>query len=93
MKALVIANTLALSFVGMAGTAFAEPARAANTAAVVIPGASANTTTPGTSAPKEQNGARRYCIVDTVTGSRIPVKECRTRADWLKQGFDPLDPK
>jgi hypothetical protein len=93
MKALVIANTLALSLVGVAGTAFAEPARAANTAAVVNPGANTNTANPGTSAPKDQTGTRRYCVVDTITGSRVPVKQCRTRADWLKEGFDPLDPK
>lgn len=32
----------------------------------------------------------RYCVVNTVTGSRISHKTCRTRADWLKEGFDPL---
>ncbi len=34
----------------------------------------------------------RYCVVSTVTGSRIPVKECKTRKDWLAEGFDPLNP-
>ena len=32
----------------------------------------------------------RYCVVDTLTGSRIPTKQCRTRDDWLKRGFDPI---
>ena len=32
----------------------------------------------------------RYCIRDTVTGSRVPVKVCHTRKEWLDQGFDPL---
>ena len=35
----------------------------------------------------------RYCIKDTVTGSRIPLKACYTRRDWLARGFDPLAPK
>jgi len=36
---------------------------------------------------------RQYCIVDRVTGSRIPVKVCKTRKEWMKEsGFDPLNP-
>lgn len=30
-----------------------------------------------------------YCIRDTVTGSRIPRKSCKTRVEWMAQGFDP----
>jgi hypothetical protein len=32
----------------------------------------------------------RYCVVETLTGSRIPVKQCQSREDWMAQGFDPL---
>jgi hypothetical protein len=32
----------------------------------------------------------RYCVQSTNTGTRIPVRECRTRAEWLDLGFDPL---
>lgn len=32
----------------------------------------------------------RYCVEQLVTGSRIPVKTCATRAEWLERGFDPL---
>ena len=52
---------------------------------------------PTTEAPQAApTGARvatsktKYCIVDTVTGSRIPVKTCKTRGEWLDRGFDPL---
>ena len=55
------------------------------------------TAAPTTEAPQvAQDGARvpnaktKYCIVDLVTGSRIPVKTCKTREAWLEQGFDPL---
>lgn len=34
--------------------------------------------------------ALRYCVVDTITGSRVPRRECHTRTEWLDQGFDPL---
>jgi hypothetical protein len=32
-------------------------------------------------------------VKDTVTGSRMPLKVCQTRKDWLARGFDPLAPK
>lgn len=35
----------------------------------------------------------KYCLVDTVTGSRIPQKVCKTRDAWMHDdGFDPLNP-
>ena len=34
----------------------------------------------------------RYCIVDTITGSRIAKRECKTRDAWMREdGFDPLN--
>lgn len=36
---------------------------------------------------------KKYCIVDAVTGSRIPQKVCKTREAWMREdGFDPLNP-
>jgi len=32
----------------------------------------------------------KYCVVDTLTGSHVRQKICRTRKEWLGQGFDPL---
>ena len=32
----------------------------------------------------------RYCVKGEVTGSRLRHKQCRTRAEWLRDGFDPL---
>jgi hypothetical protein len=29
-------------------------------------------------------------VVETLTGSHIPTKQCRTRDEWLKRGFDPI---
>jgi hypothetical protein len=29
---------------------------------------------------------KKYCISFTVTGSLLPQRECRTRADWEAQG-------
>jgi hypothetical protein len=34
----------------------------------------------------------RYCVMETTTGSRIARKTCRTRDEWLADGFDPLAP-
>ncbi|WP_423601978.1 hypothetical protein [Sphingomonas sp. MS122] len=55
-------------------------------------------TKPGTPAPESTEQAKPvkdkvYCVQDVPTGSRLIRKDCRTRAEWLKEGFDPLDPK
>jgi hypothetical protein len=41
----------------------------------------------------EPSPQTKYCIVDTVTGSRIAKKVCKTRDAWMREdGFDPLNP-
>lgn len=32
-----------------------------------------------------------YCVVETLTGSRLRTKACRTREQWIATGFDPLE--
>ena len=32
----------------------------------------------------------RVCIVDRITGSMIPVRQCKLLADWRAEGVDPL---
>lgn len=60
------------------GRAPAEPASTTSTTALV----QAPSAKPAT--------AKRYCVIDSVTGSRLPHKTCQTREQWLDQGFDPL---
>ena len=57
-------------------------------------------TKPGTPTPAAQASPdakpvkdKRYCVQAAVTGSRLVRKDCRTRAEWLVMGFDPLDQK
>ncbi len=33
---------------------------------------------------------QKYCVVGAVTGSRLQQKVCKTRAEWLREDFDPL---
>lgn len=82
MRTMFKGFTAAVFVVGLAATAHAE-------------------TRPGTPAPAAtQSGAdaksvkdKRYCVRSSMTGSRLRRNECKTRAEWLTQGFDPLDPK
>jgi hypothetical protein len=60
-------------------------------AAVAAPAPMA-TPSPATLSPATPPRAKRYCVKETITGSRIPVKTCFTRDEWLAQGFDPLNP-
>lgn len=75
---------------GLAAAAFAAGLTAA-AHAETKPGAPAPA--PTTSAEAKPVKDKMYCVQGTLTGSRIPRKDCRTRAEWLKEGFDPLDPK
>jgi hypothetical protein len=69
-------------------TAIGESARAAGPMPAVDAVPQANATP--TAAPSPQT---KYCIVDTVTGSRITKKVCKTRDAWMHEdGFDPLNP-
>ncbi|MFW2852902.1 hypothetical protein ACM61V_13385 [Sphingomonas sp. TX0543] len=61
-------------------------------AASAVP-AAARTAAPATAAPvagTEPSSTQRICVVDNFTGSRLPTKVCRTRAEWTKLGLDPL---
>jgi hypothetical protein len=66
-------------------------------AQVAAPG-STPATAPSITAPAQAEGSAarakptRYCVIGTVTGSRIERKTCRTREAWLAEGFDPLTP-
>ncbi|MGL4313067.1 MAG: hypothetical protein ACRCSO_03670 [Sphingomonas sp.] len=35
---------------------------------------------------------QRYCINDTVTGSRLPHRTCLTKEEWAAQGVDVTHP-
>ena len=81
MRTMFKGFTAAVFAVGLATTAHAE-------------------TKPGTPAPTSESAEqakpakdKRYCVESATTGSRLLRKECRTRAEWLKEGFDPLDQK
>jgi len=54
------------------------------------PATATTDSTRATDAVRIKSSAQRYCVVDSVTGSRIPLKICQTRAQWLEEGFDPL---
>ncbi|TPG54967.1 hypothetical protein [Sphingomonas glacialis] len=81
MTKLLILATSALSI--LSSPVIAREARPAATGVAVPIDAASPTATQRQSNP-------RYCIVETITGSRIPHKTCRTRAQWIDEGFDPL---
>jgi hypothetical protein len=42
-------------------------------------------------AAKAPKASQQYCVQDEITGSRMPRKVCKTRAEWIaEEGFDPL---
>lgn len=45
------------------------------------------------SAVAEPSMQQKYCVADTITGSRVAKKVCKTRADWISDGWDPAKDK
>lgn len=66
----------------------ASPAIASETRPAPAPTTEAPQAAASTS--RVANAKTKYCVVEQVTGSRIPVKTCATRDEWLDRGFDPL---
>jgi hypothetical protein len=31
---------------------------------------------------------KRYCVIEAQTDSRVPLKTCRTKAEWAADGID-----
>jgi hypothetical protein len=60
----------------------ADPGNKPDPATTAAPVAAA-TTAPAASADEP---ARRYCINDTLTGSRMAKKVCLTRKEWQQRG-------
>ncbi len=74
-------------FLSLAAAAIGAQASAADTAATTAATASAT-------APAAQSAAKpkSYCVKEALTGSRLERKVCKTRDEWLAQGWDPLNP-
>ena len=60
-------------------------------AGAVSPAAAFNDPAKPKQEQQSQNAdSRKYCIDTVTTGSRIPKRQCQTRAEWLDDGVDPL---
>lgn len=79
-------SKLAVMFVGVA-LAVASPVVARDRAKTDV----AVTEAAGTAGVQRAADLQRYCVVNTPTGSHIQRKTCKTRPDWLAEGFDPLE--
>ncbi|NYT41843.1 hypothetical protein HZY97_13815 [Sphingomonas sp. R-74633] len=63
------------------------------TAGAVSPAAAAGNDPAKTKQEQQSQKAdsRKYCIDSLMTGSRIAKRQCRTRAEWLANGVDPVE--
>jgi hypothetical protein len=69
-------------------SATAAPQPAATPTASATPVAAAAAAGAATMAHPDYNP--RVCLVDDVTGSRIPRRECKSLSQWRAVGLDPL---
>jgi hypothetical protein len=82
MKSIAFAST------ALFGLALATGAAAADSKDSVTPGVAA---TPAAQPEKGRAADPKICVVDTLTGSRIAKKVCKTRSEWMVEGVDPLN--
>lgn len=75
-------SKLILSSIAGAVLALAVPALAAS------PDGASN---GATATPAQAKPTQRYCVMYDSTGTRIQRKVCKTREEWLAEGFDPLE--
>jgi hypothetical protein len=78
-QAAAVAAAFAL---GLAVPAYAE---AANASAKMDSEASMASDSPAKAAANERT---RYCFKQNVTGSRLPQKLCKTKAQWKSEGVE-----
>ncbi len=73
----------------MAGIAAAAMTAALATGEIGAKMASQSDAARTAPAGKPTSTKTKYCVMTAVTGSRMDRKVCRTRAEWLAEGFDP----
>ena len=71
----------------------AAPAVAAPAPILTADAGSASAASPGGSSNESAKPARadntKYCVeVEQITGSRLNMTQCKTRAEWAKEGVD-----
>ncbi|MFW2831395.1 hypothetical protein [Sphingomonas sp. ID0503] len=76
VAALSAAAIITFGFVGAASAAPAEPAAEASAAGVSY-----------SQTPTQANEDRKFCLSSTHTGSRLPVRECKTKSEWAAEGL------
>lgn len=64
--------------------AAAVPAAAAEKGTGAAPGNEVTSVTASRGAAAE----KKYCVDEMLTGSRIPYRVCRTKAEWAAEGVD-----
>lgn len=78
------ARLVGLAIAAAAGASLAVPAAAERS-----PAPAKNSVAPQT---EEGGGSaatpKLYCIVDTLTGTRMPKKVCKTQSQWRDEGVD-----
>lgn len=59
------------------------------TVALAAPKPAESVESPASDSVVAKSQQRRYCVVNTPTGSRVERRECRTLDAWLASGVDP----
>jgi len=87
---LAVPFTVAAIGLASPANAFHAPDRSAN--ASEMAGVQAGGSSAPAAAPKQ--GLEKYCVsMPALTGSRMPTRQCKTRAEWEALGYELDDKK
>lgn len=85
-KSLIIVQLRRAAFLAAAGISFAAVSLPAQ--AEMAKDEGANQSASASSNNAKPKTTKKYCIVDTITGSRVSKKVCKTREEWEAEGVD-----
>ncbi|MCA3254397.1 MAG: hypothetical protein INF91_02130 [Alphaproteobacteria bacterium] len=85
IRSIAIRASLA-AFAGLSTVALAAAPANAEPRPVTAPAAQTEDAAGGASADVAK--AKKFCVMQTITGSRMPKKTCRTAEEWKAEGVD-----
>lgn len=83
---LAAARFSALAAAGLSIASFAAPASAAEQGSDKV--ASSKVALSAAATVTARPAEKKYCVVDTFTGSRLAKKVCKTQREWSEEGVD-----
>lgn len=85
LSAIRIHRTVILATAAIVLAGFTAPGQAAEKAAAPMSDTAATSDGGGN---RSRPDTKKYCVVESITGSHMPHKTCKTKSQWSDEGVD-----